>query len=351
VLFEWILVVAPVAFSAAVFGLALGTDPIDLALQEMTIPSSLVERGFTSDAIDDSLKHRIDAIVDSSGSDRVTGKIEIGTADTAVNAYAEMSNLEVPVRATQRLLGMVEYVAETYFVVAGDNDIVAEMHVRRSNILETAYFAEYKFPPTKFDKLLDDMALDIVGFLDPYIRVLYLYNDSIKDPPNVRYEEVIEQIRKAIPVADPALIPWFYDVLGQISEKLNDPDLAIEYYKSAVEFDPNFQFAHVNWGRLLFRQGKTLDAIEHYVAALEIGPSVASTYTSLARALIAQDQFRDAFLALARAERLSPEFAGVYVIRAELFERLGLPELARQQQARAEIAREREPNQRPWDTL
>jgi tetratricopeptide (TPR) repeat protein len=349
--FDWLLVALPVAFSAMVFGLALGTEPIDLSLHEVTSPSSLVDRGFEPGTIDDLLERKITAIVEAAGSDRETGKIDIGTSDTAINAYAEIVNVEAPVRATQRLLDMVEYIAETHFLIAGDQDVVAGLHIMDSNTLETVQYKEYKYPPEDFNELLDEIASDIVNFLDPYILVVYMYKNAIKINPTEKYADVIKQVQSQMAIAKPSIIPWYYGLLGQIAEKVGDPETAIEYYQAALELDEGFYLGHVNWGRLLFNQDKISEALEQYVAALRINPLVPSTNLSIAQALLAQDQFQDAFTALARAGQLAPNFADVYETRADVFERLGLPELAKQQRARAEVARAREPNQNLYDTL
>lgn len=349
--FDWLLVVLPISFTALVFGLALGTEPIDLSLHGVTSPSSLVDRGFDSGTIDNLLERKIIAIVEAAGSDRETGRIDVGTADTAINAYAEIVNVEAPVRATQRLLRMVKYIAETHFLIAGDNDVVASLNIMDSSTLETKHYREYKDPPDNFNDLLDKITNDIVGFLDPYILLVYMYKSSEEDPSPTAFDEVMQHAKQTLLIVDPSLIPWYYGLLGQIADKIGDPDMAMAYYKAALDLDEDFYFAHVNWGHILFREGKVTEAVEQYVAALKIDPTIPSANLFLAQALLAQNQFQDAFAILATAGRQSPDFAAVYETRAVLYERLGLPELARRQQARAEVARRREPLQNLYDTL
>ena len=57
---DWLLVVAPLAFSALVFGLALGTNPIDISLQTITTPSALEDRGYAADTMFELLELRKD---------------------------------------------------------------------------------------------------------------------------------------------------------------------------------------------------------------------------------------------------------------------------------------------------
>jgi tetratricopeptide (TPR) repeat protein len=346
---EWLVVVAPVAFSALVFGLALGTNPIDVSLQEVTTPSVLEERGYAADTIFELLERKIGAIVDGAGSARVPERIEVGTPDTAINAYAEIVNVEAPVRATQRLLNLVDYVAEIHFMSGEGNAIAATVRIRDSNTLRLLQFDRIEGQVDAFEDLLDQIARSIVSFLDPYIMAAYLYNRSIQDQAS--YDDVVEYIRQMIVVVDENYLPWFYNLLGQISDQSGDPGLAIEYYRQAIGIESKFYLAYINWGRVLAGLGREAEAIELYHAALGMNPDAVVAHVYLAEALLERDQFEEALAELAKAEVLAPEFAAIYTTRAAIFDRAGLPDLAERARVRAETARRRQPQQNRYDAL
>jgi tetratricopeptide (TPR) repeat protein len=346
---EWLLVVAPVAFSALVFGLALGTNPIDISLQEVTTPSVLEERGYAADTIFELLERKIGAIVDGAGSARVPERIEVGTPDTAINAYAEIVNVERPVRATQRLLNLVDYVAEIHFVSGEDKAITATVRIRDSNTLRLLKFDRIEGQVDAFEDLLDQVARSIVGFLDPYIMAAYIYNRSIQDQAS--FDHVVQYVKQMIVIVDENFLPWFYNLLGQISDQSGDPSLAIEYYKEAIGIDDKFYLAYINWGRALAELGREGEAIALYHVALGMKPDAAVAHVYLAEALLEGEQFEEALAELAKAEVLAPEFAAIYTTRAAIFEQIGLPDLAQRARVRADTAVRRQPQQNRYDTL
>lgn len=137
---EWVLTLAPVAFSVLIFGLALGAQPIDVSLQQVTTPSGLEDRGYAADTIYGLLDRKIGTIVDAAGSARLPGQIEVGTPGTAINAYAEIVNIEAPVRATQRLLRLVNYIAKVHFLSEDDKQITVALRISDSNTLQLLRF-------------------------------------------------------------------------------------------------------------------------------------------------------------------------------------------------------------------
>ncbi|OHB67268.1 MAG: hypothetical protein A2V70_12335 [Planctomycetes bacterium RBG_13_63_9] len=74
--------------------------------------------------------------------------------------------------------------------------------------------------------------------------------------------------------------------LGNIAlREPGGPERAIVHYRKALEVNPRYVPAHVNWGILLFQQGKIDEAIAHYRAALRINPFHLQAHASLGMAL------------------------------------------------------------------
>ena len=345
---DWILVVAPVAFSILVFGLALGTDPIDVAVQEVTTPSTLEDRGYAAGTIYGLLERKIGEIVDGAGSARAPERIEVGTPDTAINAYAEIVNVERPVRATQRLLNLVNYVAEVHFVAGDDKQITAVLRIRDSNSLKLLKFERIQGQADSFETLLDEIAKSTVDLLEPYILTVYMYETAATETD---YQAVVDYARQKIPVVSQDLLPWYYNLLGLVAAQSGDRDLAIEYYQEAIGLDGAFYLAYINWGHALAGQGRQAEAIELYRFALGIEADAPIAHVYLAEVLTAQKRFEEALAELAAGEALAPEFAEIYAARTTVYEQLGLPELARRAHLRAETALLRQPRQNLYDTL
>jgi tetratricopeptide (TPR) repeat protein len=348
-MFDWLVVVAPVAFSAVVFALALGTNPIDISLQEVSVPSVLEDRGYAAPTVFELLERRIGAIVDGAGSERVPETIDVGTPNTAINAYAEIINVEAPVRATQRLLGMVDYIAEIRLVSGEEKAITATLRIRDSNTLNLLKFDQIQGDIDAFEDLLDQVAKSIVSFLDPYIMAAYLYNTAMEG--DASYDHVVQHVKEVIVVVDEDFLPWFYNLLGQVAVQSGEPSLAIEYYKEAIRIDQDFSLAYLNWGHALAGLGQPAEAIELYRAGLSINPDAAVANVYLAEALLEREQLAAALAELARAELLAPDFAAIYTTRAAIFQAMGLPDLAERARVRADTALRRQPQQNRYDTL
>jgi hypothetical protein len=151
----------PVAFSALVFSLAVGSQSIDVALQHITTPEFLEAQGFAPGALDDMIERKIAEIVAGAASLQAQRRIEVGTPETTINAFADMADLVQPVRATQRFLGMVDYIAEIHFLsdeafegtvrlgdtrwefeANQDEDVVATLRIRDSDTLRIVKYQE-----------------------------------------------------------------------------------------------------------------------------------------------------------------------------------------------------------------
>ena len=349
---DLLIVSLPVAFSALVFTLALATDPHDLVLQRITAPSVLQDRGYPAETLADLLENKINTIVIDAASMYKPKGLEIDTTDTAIDQFTDIMKVGAPVRATQRLLGFVDYIADVSFLELQDQTYRVNLRIRDANSLETLRLQELHGDQDQVDDLLDGVARGIVGFIEPYIMAAYLYNkalDSGTEPPN--FDEALTYIRDRLPSTDPSYRAWFYNLLGRIAERSDDVDAATSYYEAALRWQPKFPLALVNWGHALAGSFQYDQAIERYRAALAIDPDLAIAHLYLAEALLAQGEFEEALAEMARARRLAPDMARIYELQAGLYEDVGLPEFAESERLKAHIALLRQPRQRVYDAM
>ena len=348
---ESLLVAAPFVFTVLVFGLAVGSQPIDVALQDITTPDFLEQQGYAPDALDDMMERKIAEIVDGAASLQTPRRIDVGTPQTTINAFADIAEIVQPVRATQRFLGLVEYIAEIHFL----SDEAFEGTVRLGDTrweLEIVKYREMEIAYEDFDDQLDQIAREIVGFVDPYILALYLYNEANRDPlDDLTLPDAVDHLKRAMPLVPAQDRHWYYNLLCHISNQVGDPDLAIEYCKEAVRSRPEFALAHVNWGAALARLDQEAEAIEHYQTALRIQSDLAIVRVHLAEFLRERRLYDEALAELDLAQARAPDLARIYEERAAVYDQVGVPELAQQQRHRAEVARARQPRQSYFDAL
>jgi tetratricopeptide (TPR) repeat protein len=368
---EWLLVVAPVAFSALIFSLAIGSQPIDVALQHITTPDFLEQQGYAPEALDDIIERKIAEIVDGAASLQVPRRIDVGTPETTINAFADMAELVQPVRATQRFLYLVEYIAEIHFLADEafegtvrlgdtrwefeadqDETVVATLRIRDSDTLQIVKYQEIEAGFEDFDHLLDQVAREIVGFVDPYVLALYLYNEGAGGTSDdVTMRDAVNHLKTAMPRVPAKDRHWYLNLLCHISNELDDPALAIEYCKEAVRWRPEFALAHANWGVALARLEQDPEAIEQYETALRIQDDLVIARVYLAELLHERRRYDEALAQLDLAQARAPELARIYEMRAVVYDQVGVPELAQQQRRRADVARARQPRQSYFDAL
>jgi tetratricopeptide (TPR) repeat protein len=368
---EWLLVVAPVAFSALIFTLAIGSQPVDVVLEHITTPEFLEQQGYAPTTLDDMIERRIVEIVDGAASLQAPRRIDVGTPDTTINAFADIAELVQPVRATQRFLGLVDYVAEIHFLAdetfAGevrlgdrmwqfeaeqDEVVLATLRIRDSDSLQVVKYQEMEAEYEEFEDLLDRVAREIVGFVDPYTLALYQYNAAVLGTgQDITLAEAVDHLKAAMPLVPAMDRHWYQNLLCHISNELEDPGLAIEYCKEAVRWRPGFALAHVNWGAALARLDQDAEAIEHFEAALRIQPDLVIARVYLAELLHERRLYDEALAQLDLAQARAPELARIYDVRGAVYDQVGVPELARLQRRRADVARARQPRQSYFDAL
>ena len=81
----------------------------------------------------------------------------------------------------------------------------------------------------------------------------------------------------------------------------------IEEYKRALEIDPDFVLAYLNWGGALYAKGQYEEAIKVYREGLEVNPMLASLHYSLGLALSQEKKTAEAEAELALAAKIDPK--------------------------------------------
>jgi tetratricopeptide (TPR) repeat protein len=349
---EILLLGVPVAFSALVFGAALFTVPHDIVVQEITAPQALQFRGYHEDALAALLEDRIDAIVDGAASLHAPKGLDTGLHDEPINAFLETFGISQPVRATQKLLGMVDYVVEISIAAKEGPNLIVTVRITDDE-LNTIKLTELQGDLYQFDALWDRTANEIVAFTEPYIMAISAYNATSQQPlGSFDFDLLLSHLKNTMPVVRDSDRSWFYNFLGRIAaEETNDLDLAVEYYRRALASNPQFASALVNLGRVHHQRRDYAKAISHYRSALSAEPDLAIAHVYWAESALARGRFKEALAQLVHAQSVAPELARIYEVRAAILDHAGLAERAASERRRADLARIREPRQSFYDAV
>lgn len=343
---EWLLVGLPVAATALVFSLALATDPHDLILRRITAPASIEQRGYPSETLADLLNNEVSRIMSEASTLHRENQIEIGTDDTTADQFANILNVLQPIRATQRLLGMVNHIADLSIVEHGDKSIAVHLRVLEGDFSGTLQMASTTVAKSPFEDTLGELAAQIVGIAEPYVMAAYLYNQGAAGSA-----ATMAFLEQWLPAIEPADRPWAYNLLGMIAARSDAPAMAIAHYREALRWQPDFALAYANQGRLLYDQGELQGAIDSLRIALGLAPDLAIAHVDLAQGLVAEGSFAEALAELEQARTLAPELAQTYEVQAALYEHAGLTERAARERQRAQLARLRQPRQTFYDAM
>jgi tetratricopeptide (TPR) repeat protein len=105
----------------------------------------------------------------------------------------------------------------------------------------------------------------------------------------------------------------FCIMLGSIEDDASHYENAIEYYKKAIEADPNYHYAYFNLGISLARKGKVEEALENFKHSAQLEPNHFSSHLRIGKIYESKQMRIPAIMAYTRCllsgydERRSPD--------------------------------------------
>lgn len=100
--------------------------------------------------------------------------------------------------------------------------------------------------------------------------------------------------------------PRLYVAMARLAEDARQPMNAEEYYKKALQLDPNFLDGLLGLGRLKDREGKLEEALNYYLKATKSHPDSAAAWNHLGLCYARMGRSRDAVAAFEKAISLAP---------------------------------------------
>jgi tetratricopeptide (TPR) repeat protein len=122
-----------------------------------------------------------------------------------------------------------------------------------------------------------------------------------------KLEEAEEFYKKAIEI-DPNIAEAYYNY-ANLFEKLGRKLEAAEHYKKAIEIDPKYAWAHCNYGVLLVELDRKTEAEEHYKKAIAFDPKDALAHYNYANLLKELNRKTEAEEYYKKAIELDPKLA------------------------------------------
>jgi tetratricopeptide (TPR) repeat protein len=166
--------------------------------------------------------------------------------------------------------------------------------------------------------------LDTLAAADPSNMTVQYWLGRL-DYDDARYESALSRFKKVVE-ADPTALRA-YDNLGLCYEALNQPDVAAEHYRKAVDLNraapTKSGWPSLNLGILLRTRGELADAETLLREAVRDEPELPQAHYQLGVLLEQQDHLDQAVHELKRAIEHQADYAEPYYALARIFRRQG----------------------------
>ena len=115
----------------------------------------------------------------------------------------------------------------------------------------------------------------------------------------------------------------YHHTLAGLYRRLGRLDEALRHFEKALEIDPDFAEARINFGITLAAQGRADEALGHFRRAVEARPDYADAHFNLGAALYMVGDKAGGFKHLREASRLRPEMTKAIAKRIAQLEKAG----------------------------
>ena len=331
------LLAIPLLTGLAAFTLAVFHNIEGVNIEAIGIPAAMVGKtGFTPDIVLKRLAdrmHAIEQIAQSRAGARAVMVQDDGGPAAILGEYFELTPM---LRVVQSSFGLIPFTFSGEIVVRGkEMEMVLRGHDagRDRDTLIRVQAAEDDLPG-----LIDKAAYEAVRLVDPALLAAYQFKKDYLTRDFTKTEDVI---RRGLVQSKEESRKWLYNLWGITLYQQADRDGAIEKFRKALEIDPAFTSAALNWGVVLARQGRQQEAIAKFTDVVnnwrrgDTTDTLAAAFTEWGFSLALMGQTEAAIAKFRQATKTDPAFSDVYTAWAEVLSAAGRGDEAQLMTARA----------------
>ncbi len=330
------LMVVPLLTGLAAFGLAVLHNISGVNIESLNIPAAMVGKtGFTADIVIKRLADRMHAI-------EVQAQSRAGARDVMVQddggpaaVLGEYFQLTPMLRVVQTSFGLIPYTFSGEIVIR-DKKMV--MILRGTESSGASSLIQVDAAEDDLPSLLDKAAYEAVRLVDPPLLAAYQFKKDYLTRDFTRTEDVI---RRGLAMGKADTHKWLYNLWGIVHYQQADREGAIAKFRKALELDPTFTSASLNWGVALARDGRHQEAIARFTDVVnnwrrgDSPDTLAAAFTEWGFSLALMGQTEAAVAKFRQAAKTDPTFSDVYTAWAEVLSAAGRGDEAQLMTARA----------------
>jgi tetratricopeptide (TPR) repeat protein len=299
--FRVLIAYVPAALAALALVWQVGTELFDssLAVEPISVPSSLDGRGYTPAVVAQKLSDAVGTIMSQATTRMKRERVAVGSVDPDALIPASNSQFAAFVSSA---LHFFHLSSRTY--VSGE---ITEMNGRYSLTLRMGGHmsaSRTAGPAGNPDILFAAAAREIIWRTQPFVLASADY--AAKNPSKAKDEA--DAIIATYPENDPN-VALAHNLKGNIHLDENQRTAAESEYREAMRLAPKLGTPHYNLGNLYLDEGKNEKAIEEYNTALAIEPDFALPHLGLGNAFSARKRTDDAIDQFRLAIALDPRAA------------------------------------------
>ena len=333
---NWRLLAIPLVTGLAAFTLAVFHNIEGVNIDSLGIPAAMTGKtGFTSDIVIKRLADRMHAIEQMAQSRAGARDVMVqddGGAAAILGDYFELTPL---LRVVQTSFGLIPFTFSGEIVVRGTE---MEMILRGQEAGGPSSIIRVRAPEGDLTGLIDKAAYEAVRVVDPALLASYQFKKDYLTRDFTKTEDVI---RRGLTQGKEDGHKWLYNLWGITLYQQADRDGAIEKFRKALEIDPGFTSASLNWGVVLARQGRHQEAIAKFSDVAnnwrrgDSTETLAAAFTEWGFSLALIGQTESAIAKFRQATKTDPAFSDVYTAWAEVLSAAGRSDEAQLMTARA----------------
>lgn len=309
----------PVITLSVLFGYSVFFDVSAVLFHPVEVPLTLEQQGYSRRVMSARLANEVRIVKLKARTVKDQRRVLLPDDESAINTLGGYFDFLTPVRATQELMGLVEF-SFVGDVVTRNNEY--RLSVRgRNNRTQQFFFSTVAAKDP--EELVRRMAIDIVRFVDPYVVASYYY-EATRDQKGTDYGDTLRHCATAMPEGERH---WAHNLWGLVLLQEGRPDEAIERFRQALRLRPDFVPAVHNWGNALMAKGEHEAAIARFREALALDSQshqrTPHAYTGWATALRALGRLDEAAAMFREAMRADPRFAEAYNGYGDLLRQTG----------------------------
>jgi tetratricopeptide (TPR) repeat protein len=297
--FQVLVAYVPAALAALALVWQVGTEVFDssLAVEPISVPSSLEGRGYTPAVVAQKLGDAVGTIMSQATTRMKRERVAVGSVDR--DALIPPSNSQFAAFVSSAL-HFFHLSSRTY--VSGE---ITEMKGRYSLTLRMGGPASRTLGPADDpDILFAAAAREIIWRTQPFVLASADY--AAKNPSKAKSET--DAIIASYPQSDPG-VALAHNLKGNIYIDENRRAAAESEYREAMRLAPKLGTPLYNLGNLYLDEGQSEKAMEEYNAALAVEPDFALPHLGLGNVFAAQKRYDDAIGEFRLAIKLDPHIA------------------------------------------